>query len=200
MGWQGEVVGCVRVELGRTLEQAPGRGVAVLVRGRGARRLLRAAFPAAVLLELPAPLPVTDAASPGLLAEGDERGGEGGARQTPEPAPRARVRLPVADGDLALAVVWLLGVRGTGGRRLLLEEIHRALCPGGELIVIDHNRPRRKSARLVNVVWCIVAGVHPWVRPAYPVAREIQAHGFDVISLRLACAERVQIVRARRAT
>jgi hypothetical protein len=69
---------------------------------------------------------------------------------------------------------------------------------GGELIVVDHNRPRRRVARLANLAWCIVAGVDPGARPSYPVAREIQAHGFDVISLRLACAERAQIVRARR--
>ncbi len=145
--------------------------VALLVRDRGARHALGAVFPDAVALELPACLPEVTTA----------------------------VRLPVADGDLGLGVVWLLGVRGAAGpRRLLWQEMCRAVGVGGHLVVVDHNRPRRILPRITNLVCCVVAGVHPVVRPAYPVAREIQAHGFDVLWLRFACAERVQIVGAHR--
>ncbi len=87
-------------------------------------------------------------------------------------------------------------------REVILGQAAHALAFGGRLVVIDHNRPRRRAAALLAVVAApLVPGATPaarWRRLAYPVAREVALAGFTVESLRLVAGERVQIVFARR--
>lgn len=105
--------------------------------------------------------------------------------------------ISVGEGAVDVAIVWLATMRlSTALRRRLLLEVRHALRVGGILCVVDHNRPRGWWTRAWNAGWCLVQGVEPWRRPAYPVAREIQAVDFQVISLHLACSERIQIVWA----
>jgi SAM-dependent methyltransferase len=104
-----------------------------------------------------------------------------------------------AEGALDLVVVWLVMMSlPTARRRRLLAEVRRALRVGGTLVVVDHNKPRTWWQRLSNVGWCLLHGVEPCARPAYPAAREVKDADFERISLRLAFRERVQIVRGMR--
>jgi hypothetical protein len=64
-------------------------------------------------------------------------------------------------------------------------------------VLVDHNQPRRRPARLLAWVRLRLAGLSA-SRGRYPAARELAALGFDVERLQLACGERVQLVRARR--
>jgi SAM-dependent methyltransferase len=106
----------------------------------------------------------------------------------------------LAEGVLDLVVAWLVMTRlPTARRRRLLEEIRRALRVGGRLCVVDHNQPRTWWQWLGNAGWCLLRGVEPYARPAYPVAREVKDAGFKQISLRVAFRERVQIVCGMRA-
>ncbi len=106
---------------------------------------------------------------------------------------------PVAEASLGAVVVWFVATSPPAARRVaVLAEARRVLRADGILVVVDHNRPRTWWGRLRNAVWCALRGVDPLHRPAYPVAREVLAAGFDDVALRLACAEKIQLVRGRR--
>jgi hypothetical protein len=90
----------------------------------------------------------------------------------------------------------------TNARRTAVADAARALGADGTLVVVDHNRPRRRLAALAALVrapW--IPGVAPsvrWHRQAHWTARELQDAGFRVDRLRLAAGERVQVVFAHR--
>jgi SAM-dependent methyltransferase len=108
---------------------------------------------------------------------------------------------PVAEASLDALVVWFAATSPAPARRVeVLAEAGRVLRCDGVLIVVDHNRPRTWWRRLRNAIWCLRQGVDPLRRPTYPVAREVLAAGFEDVALRLACAEKIQLVRGRRAT
>jgi hypothetical protein len=83
-----------------------------------------------------------------------------------------------------------------------LADAARGLAADGTLVVMDHNRPRRRLMALLALLRSPrIPGIAPrgrWRRPAYPTAREVQTVGFRVERLRLVAGERVQIVFARR--
>jgi hypothetical protein len=111
--------------------------------------------------------------------------------------------LPFADGSLSAVSLTLLDWRSAHGScRPLLTELRRVLARDGQLVVVDHNRPRGRIAALAALLRTPApAGASPqarWRRLAHPVAREAQAAGFVVESLRLAAGERVQVVSALR--
>jgi SAM-dependent methyltransferase len=107
---------------------------------------------------------------------------------------------PVAEASLGAVVLWLAVTRpAPATRAAVLAEARRVLRPDGVLVVVDHNRPRTWWRRVRNMVWCALRGVDPVRRPAYPVSREVLAAGFDDVALRLACAEKIQLVRGLRA-
>ena len=87
-------------------------------------------------------------------------------------------------------------------RRRTIADAAGGLDTDGTLVVVDHNRPRRRLAALAALVrapW--IPGVTPgarWRRQARPTARELQDAGFRVERLRLAAGERVQVVFARK--
>jgi SAM-dependent methyltransferase len=131
------------------------------------------------------------------------RGGAGGTGRVTRLAARAPLVLPMADGSVGALTLWLLGERGAAEvRAALLGELARVCAPGGVLVAVDHNRPRRRWAALRAVVAAPrPAGGTPaarWRRLAYPTAREIRAAGFVIERLRLAAGERVQVVWGRR--
>jgi SAM-dependent methyltransferase len=113
--------------------------------------------------------------------------------------------LPFPDASVTWVAVWFLGDPSPPPvRRALLAELARALAPAGTLVVVDHNRPRRRLAAIAAAVAMSPRppGATPaavWRRLAYPVAREAHAAGFVVERLRLAVGERVQVISARRA-
>jgi hypothetical protein len=201
MQWRADVAARLRTLLG----VGSGAPVAVLAARARDRRTLRTFLPGVVGFRLA----TLGFASDGVA--GDVRAGrcagDGNARRPDALALRSGDRgrragagaIPVADAALEAAVVWLVATRmPNAGRRLMLAELHRTLRIGGTLVVVDHNRPRSRWGRLRNFLWCILHGVGPSSRPAYPVAQEVQAAGFAAVSLRLAYGERIQIVRAAR--
>ncbi len=116
----------------------------------------------------------------------------------------APAALPLPDRAIAALTLSFLGERGAAAMRAaLLAEVARICAPGAVVVVIDHNRPRRRLAALLAVTAAPrPAGATPaarWRRLAYPTARELRAAGFVVERLRLAAGERVQVVWARRA-
>ncbi len=110
--------------------------------------------------------------------------------------------LPRSGAGLASLVLSFVGSSPPAAERVrLLAGARAALVTDGWLVVVDHNRPRRPlGAALALVLAPAVPGVSPrtrWRRLAYPTAREVHAAGYHVVGLRLAAAERVQIVIAR---
>ncbi len=103
------------------------------------------------------------------------------------------------DGDVpAAALVALLGMPvDVGARQTILAALGRRLPPDGFLVLLDHNQPRTWRGRLMGIAGLAFRGLGP-ARARYPAARELAALGFRVERLRLACAERVQLVLARR--
>jgi hypothetical protein len=110
--------------------------------------------------------------------------------------------LPPGGGLASLLVRFVGQPARPAEREVTLAQAARALAFGGRLVVVDHNRPRRRIAALLALVAPpLVPGATPkarWCRLAYPVAREIGFAGFTIESLRLVASERVQIVFARR--
>lgn len=114
----------------------------------------------------------------------------------------AAAALPFGNASIAALTVSFLGAEGHA-HAVLLGELARVCAPGGVLIAVDHNRPRRRMAALVAVAArpCPI-GPNPaarWRRLAHPTARQVWAAGFTIERLRLAAGERVQVVFARRA-
>jgi hypothetical protein len=101
-----------------------------------------------------------------------------------------------------LALSWLGRTPAVQERVAALDRAQAVLAAGGTLIVVDHNRPRRRAAAIAAVLGSPrVPGASPrvrWRRLGHPTAREVQAAGFRVERLRLAAGERVQVVFARR--
>ena len=95
------------------------------------------------------------------------------------------------------AMVCFLGEPGDTVRRVeRLDGLRARLEPGGRLVVLDHNQPRRRPGRVGATLWLWRQGLGP-ARARYPTAREVAAHGFVVETLHLEAGERVQIVVAR---
>jgi hypothetical protein len=92
----------------------------------------------------------------------------------------------------------------TSARNAAVADALQRLPEDGTLVVVDHNRPRRRLAALAALVRSPrIAGVAPSARrrrQVYPAARELQAAGWRVDRLRLVAGERVQLVFARRPT
>ncbi len=110
----------------------------------------------------------------------------------------SRVRAASDEETPSAAIVAWLGIPADpGARQAALAGLRRRLAAGAPLVLVDHNQPRRRTARLLAWVRLRLAGLSP-SRGRYPAARELAALGFDVERLRLACGERVQLVRARR--
>jgi SAM-dependent methyltransferase len=121
----------------------------------------------------------------------------------PRPHAAAAGALPFADASVRWLVLSFLGDASEGDRRdLLLAEVVRIVAPAAHMIVVDHNRPRRRAAALAALLRSPrPARVQPlaaWRRLAYPTAREVHAAGFTVDRLRLAAAERIQVIFAHR--
>jgi len=96
------------------------------------------------------------------------------------------------------AIVAFLGAAASPTeRQVILRTIERRLAEGAPLVLLDHNQPRAWWRRLAGMVLLAGRGLGPG-RARYPAARELAALGFAVERLRLACGERVQLVRARR--
>ncbi|MFN8544829.1 MAG: hypothetical protein U0807_11600 [Candidatus Binatia bacterium] len=110
---------------------------------------------------------------------------------------RAAARGP-AGAEAGGAVVSFLGCAGDpAARQQILDGLRARLPSGAPVVLIDHNRPRRWPGRLAGAAVLLLAGRRP-ARARYPAARELAALGFTVERLRLARAERVQVVVARR--
>jgi hypothetical protein len=109
-----------------------------------------------------------------------------------------RLRVVAAAETPAAAVVVLLRTPARPHeRQALLAELRRRLLPGAPLVLVDHSQPRARWRRLGAWVGLALAGL-PGSRARYPAARELNALGFAVERLQLACGERVQLVAARR--
>jgi SAM-dependent methyltransferase len=120
-------------------------------------------------------------------------------------APGGTVRgaLPFPDASVDTVVAWLVrDATPAAVRAAFVTDVARVVAPGGVVVAIDHNRPRRLAAALLAILapprppllWPAAA----WRRLAHPTARELRAAGFAVERLSLACRERVQVVVARR--
>ena len=108
--------------------------------------------------------------------------------------------LPTRAGTLAVSLVGR--DPDAEERRRRFTALAAALAPGGVLVALDHNRPRRLPAAL----WAVIAApfvpgwspVRRWRRLARLTAREVQGAGLRVERLRLVAGERVQVIVARR--
>jgi SAM-dependent methyltransferase len=101
-----------------------------------------------------------------------------------------------------IAISFLRTSLSVAARRAILQELARVLTPAGVLILIDHNRPRRRVAAAA----ALIRAPRPpgrtlaerWRRAAHPAAREARAAGVSINALRLLCDERVQMVFGHR--
>jgi len=92
----------------------------------------------------------------------------------------------------------LLGTRiDESARAAAWDALAARLASGAPVVVVDHNQPRTLARRAIGVLALAARGLSP-KRARYPVAREVNAHGFTIERLRLADGERVQLVLARR--
>lgn len=82
-------------------------------------------------------------------------------------------------------------------RQTALSALAQRLPAGAPLVLVDHNQPRALWRRGLGILALAAARLTP-SRARYPAARELAALGFTVERLRLACGERVQLVRATR--
>jgi len=198
-----------RVEVARRLltcvEVGPGARIAVLAPSSREIRALSEVLPGAVGFRLSDLGLVGDGATAPALVPLAADGSRGG-RQRPAAGPGSNAlsgglagRAVLPQASLDVVVAWLVMTRlSRAARRRLLDALRGTLRVGGTLLVVDHNRPRTCWLRAGNVGWCLLGGVEPFVRPAYPVAREVKDADFERVSLRIALRERVQIVRATR--
>ena len=151
-----------------------------------------------------APLAAIDLGGPAVCGRLDDAALAAG-RLRPEPgAPIDGGRLPLDDASQATVLVSFVGsALPAAERRRLLGDARRVLAPEGRLLVVDHNRPRRRLAALAALVASPAPpGGSPgarWRRLAYTTAREVQDSGVVIEALRLAAGERVQLVIARAA-
>ncbi len=111
--------------------------------------------------------------------------------------------LPFGDASITWAALWFLGDASPHRvRRSLLAEVARVLVPAATLVIVDHNRPRRRLAAIIATVMPPrPPGATPaaaWRRLAYPTARDAHAADLAVDRLHLAVGERVQVISARR--
>ena len=116
----------------------------------------------------------------------------------------ARVRLAglrtadLIEPSAAAALVSFIGARTPAALRVRTLDALRARLPvGAPLVLIDHNQPRQWWRRPLGWLQLAARGLPP-SRARYPAARELDASGFRVESLRLAEGERLQVVLARR--
>lgn len=110
----------------------------------------------------------------------------------------ARVAV-AADGAPAVAAVCaFVGERADpAARGARLQALAARLPRGAPLVVVDHNRPRRRLARLLGALGLLARGRRP-ARAAYPTALELAPNAFAVDRLRFAARERLQLVVAHR--
>jgi len=144
---------------------------------------------------------VFDGGAPKWGAVDDARLASGRVRPM-TPRPLTEGRLPYADASQPAILLSFVGGAPAGeDRQRLLAETRRALASGGRLLVLDHNRPRGRFAAMAAL---LAAPTPPggsltarWRRLGYTTAREAQARGLTVETLRLAAGERVQLIIAR---
>src|SRR5262249_48159828 len=98
----------------------------------------------------------------------------------------------------AAAIVTFLGAAADpAARQTLLAGLRARLAADTPIVLIDHNQPRTWRRRVRGAVALAMRGLGP-ARARYPAARELAALGLEVVRLRLARGERVQLVLARR--
>jgi hypothetical protein len=98
----------------------------------------------------------------------------------------------------AAALVSFVGARTPAEiRRRTLDAVRGRLVDEAPLVLVDHNQPRQWWRRPLAALLLLGRGLPP-ARGRYPAARELDAAGFRVESLRLAAGERLQLVLARR--
>jgi len=129
----------------------------------------------------------------------DGVGGPIAVSAPPDVTAALAARVPIAhDGAVAGAVYVLLRTRiDEPARAAAWDALAARLASGAPVVVVDHNQPRTLARRAIGVLALAARGLSP-KRARYPVAREVNAHGFTIERLRLADGERVQIVLARR--
>ena len=129
----------------------------------------------------------------------DGVGGPIAVSAPPDVVDALAARVAVArDGAVAGAVCVLLGTRvGESARAAAWDALAARLASGAPVVVVDHNQPRTLARRALGMLALAARGLPP-ERARYPVAREVNAHGFTIERLRLEDGERVQIVLARR--
>lgn len=139
--------------------------------------------------------------APGSSAASIERPSEWPSEPIAHCRPEA---LPFRTASIpTIAVSFLRTSPSAAARHAVLQELARVLTIEGALLVIDHNRPRRRAAAIA----ALVRPPHPlgrtpaerWRRASHPAAREARAAGFRIEALRLLRNERVQLVFARTA-
>jgi hypothetical protein len=195
MTWREEVAR--RVE--REFTAAPTSEVAVLAGDPRALGALGGRFPRARRIRLGAAAMLPQRARATRVPEPPVRDVDGFRGRSPTAGAPSPLELALTGTCCDAAVLWMLGVRAVGeGRRRVLGELLTAIRPGGMIVVVDHNRPRRRWQRTRNRLWCLLRGIIRDARVSYPTAREVRAAGFEDVTLRLAFGERVQIVCGRR--
>ena len=129
----------------------------------------------------------------------DGVGGPIAVSAPPEVASAVAAQVPIAhDGAVVGAVCVLLGTRiDESARAAAWDALAARLASGAPVVVVDHNQPRTLARRAIGVLALAARGLSP-KRARYPVAREVNAHGFTIERLRLEDGERVQLVLARR--
>jgi len=133
----------------------------------------------------------------------DGVGGPIAVSAPPSVAAAVAARVPIAqdgavDGVVAGAVYVLLGTRiDEPARAAAWDALAARLASGAPVVVVDHNQPRTLARRALGVLALAARGLPP-ERARYPVAREVNGHGFTIERLSLEDGERVQILLARR--
>lgn len=133
--------------------------------------------------------------SPQMLALARERASRQGRDATLLEGDAAH--LPVDDAAYD-TVVCCLALCSIPEPAAALAEMHRALAPGGELLLVDHvastRRPLRAAQWLVERITVRFAGEH-FTRRQRPL---VEAAGFEVVEAERLKAGTVERIRARR--